>query len=56
MTIGFARLTAQDGPRLAHLTFAPGQEALVSRPVERLVRLQPQESAYAILLGTEIVA
>ena len=55
MTIGFARLTAQDGPRLAHLTLAPGQAAFVSLPVERLARLQPRESAYAILLGTEIV-
>ena len=55
MTIGFARLTAQDGPRLAHLSLAPGQAAFVSRPEARLARLQPSESAYAILSGAEIV-
>ncbi|WP_102223508.1 GNAT family N-acetyltransferase [Acidimangrovimonas sediminis] len=55
MQISFLDVTAADAPRLAHIVLAPGQEAFVTLPVDRLSQLGAKEDGHAVVAGDRIV-
>jgi GNAT superfamily N-acetyltransferase len=55
VSVAFARLTRDDGPRIDHLTMAPGQEDFTADPGARLATLDRGQDAWAILWHGDVV-